>query len=154
VVVLLSGLGGGVSYKGWRDRALRHQRELGTGCAAEMNWASQIETAWRSVARAPLAPICVVLVIGTGIAAATVAYAILDAVILHPIPLHGIDRVVSLIGAGDPPEHDRLRWWGQAPALESVALLREWWRQSVRHRSGFSSPHSVDLCDSGFLPCF
>jgi putative ABC transport system permease protein len=87
-----------------------------------MNWASQIKTAWRSVARAPLAPICVVLVIGTGIAAATVTYAILDAVILHPIPLHGIDRVVSLIGAGDPPEHDRLQWWGQAPALESVAL--------------------------------
>jgi len=87
-----------------------------------MNFSGQIRSVWRGIARSPLAPFCVVLVIGAGIAAATVTYAILDAVILHPIPIRGVGRVVSLIGAGDPPEHDRLRWWGQAPALECVAL--------------------------------
>ena len=62
------------------------------------------------------------LVLGIGMTMAIVSFAILDAVVLNPMHLPGAGRIVSLAGAGEPPDHDRLQWWGQAPAFSKLAL--------------------------------
>lgn len=82
----------------------------------------EIRSVLRGLYRFPATPASVMLVLGIGMTMAIVSFAILDAVVLNPMHLPGAGRIVSLAGAGEPPDHDRLQWWGQAPAFSKLAL--------------------------------
>lgn len=66
----------------------------------------------------------IVAILSMGMACAILATALFHAVITNPLHIRKPDRVCVIGGAADIPSHDRLQWWGQAKALQYLALYR------------------------------
>jgi putative ABC transport system permease protein len=77
---------------------------------------------WRS-ARSDVGLWLMTAVLGVAVGATAIACYLLVVVAVRPLPVSGTDRIVLLHGLGVAMQ-DPVTWWGQAPALESVALYR------------------------------
>jgi predicted permease len=91
----------------------------------------QIRLAWRVLARRPLLSIIIALTIGGALAAATIAFAVVQGVLLEPLPYAAPDRLVTVWERG--PENDRnvvspanfLAWREQLRSFDQMASIME-----------------------------
>lgn len=66
-----------------------------------------VVVAVRTLIKRPAYSLSIVLTLGIGIAATTVVFSLLDAVVLRPLPFDGPDRLVSLTGVAGPQRGPR-----------------------------------------------
>jgi predicted permease len=98
-----------------REEAVRQARaEMGSPAAArdwvrDVGWEARLESVWqdvryagRALRRSPAFTLAGVLTLALGIGATTAIYTLVEAVVLHPLPVDEADRVVRLLsGEGD-----------------------------------------------------
>jgi hypothetical protein len=63
---------------------------------------------------------CFVLSIGA--AGTIISASLISTIFIHPVRGADMARTVLILGAGKPPEQDRLTWWSQASSLDETAL--------------------------------
>lgn len=69
-----------------------------------------------------LSSLFIVVILSFGMACTILASSLFRAVITNPVHVQNPDKICGIMGAADPPSHNRLQWWGQARALRFVAL--------------------------------
>jgi predicted permease len=116
--------------------------------------------ALRSLVRAPRFAVMVSLLLGLGVAAATTLFALVDAVILKPLPYDDPDRLVmvwesnvSLQRLGEGPAPGNLNDW--AANNDAFEALTAWWSTSatLRGQDG-STPVTGVQVTNGFFDVF
>lgn len=63
-----------------------------------------------------------ILVLALGIGGTTSIFTIAYGVLWQPLPFPDPDQLVLIVGATAPPGHDRVSWWEQSPALDSLCM--------------------------------
>ena len=63
-----------------------------------------------------------ILVLALGIGGTTSIFTIVYGVLLQPLPFPESDQLVLIVGAAAPPGYDRVSWWEQSPALDSLCV--------------------------------
>jgi putative ABC transport system permease protein len=81
----------------------------------------KVGSAWRLFRAAPAASLAVSGVLGLAMATTAAVFILVDALLLHPLPVPDQERILHLGGLADPPSRDPVAWWGQAPSLDSIA---------------------------------
>jgi predicted permease len=151
-------------------RLLDDARDRGRGAVAvtwlALTWdlaggaAQDVVRALRSLVRAPGFTLTVALLLGMGVAATTTLFALVDAVLLKPLPYSEPDRLVMLWESNVPQK--RLRegpspgsiddWTARNDAFEAIT---GWWTASatLRGRDGSAPVNGVQVT-SGFFDVF
>ncbi|MGE3277396.1 MAG: ABC transporter permease [Vicinamibacterales bacterium] len=152
------------------ERLLEEARKHGPGSVAA-TWAGllwdlvvgsgqDVARACRSLLRTPGFPLTVSLLLGLGVAATTVLFALVDAVILKPLPYESPERLVAVWATNatqnrlreGPSPGDVNDWAAQGDPFEAVTA---WWTASatLRGRDG-SAPVTGVQVTKGFFEVF
>lgn len=90
-------------------------------------------TAWRGVRSAPSFSLLAVGILGIGIAAATVTFSVVDAVVIRALPFPNADRLMSIgrLEGGSPtlgPQapQDFLMWQTDVPGFDALGATAPW----------------------------
>lgn len=90
-------------------------------------------TAWRGLRAAPSTSLLAAGILGIGIAAATVTFSVVDAVVIRALPFPNADRLMSIgrSQAGSPtlgPQapQDFLLWQTDVPGFEALGATSQW----------------------------
>lgn len=87
-----------------------------------MNLLNDLRLALRTLFRNRALTAAVIGILALGIGGTTTMFSVVYSVLLKPLPLHKPEQLVMFIGSvtARPGERDRLIFWGQHPAFESV----------------------------------
>ena len=110
--------------------------------------ARDVRHAWRAVVRQPGTSAVIMLTLAFALAANSVSYAVLDAIVLRPFRFPGVDRVVMVVSS-DPQQGlldresvtsgDFIEWRRQTRTIDHLSAA-EWWDPNL---SGVEQPEQV-----------
>lgn len=78
----------------------------------------------RAIGRNIVFSLTLISVLALGIGGTTSIFTVLYGVLLQPLPFPNPDQLVLIVGATAPPGHDRVSWWEQSPALDSLCIYK------------------------------
>ena len=105
-----------------------HGGPVGAGVVMDGIW-RDLKVAGRNLARRPGFTLAVTLTLGLAIGATTTTYAVVDGVMLRPLPYDDPSTLVTL-GAFDPAEE----WVDQVPGLQALDRMSLLAYQRLRER--------------------
>src|SRR5579872_1096592 len=103
--------------------------------------ARELRHALRAVRRSPGFTTAAVLTLGVGLAAATVMFSVLDAVVLRPLPYAAADRIVT-VGEVIP-------FFGSKPQVVTLGEYQRWRDAGIFETSAVADTASYTLLGAG-----
>lgn len=91
-----------------------------------------LRDAWRGLSRFPATSVLAILILTVSVAAGTVTFAVVDAVVLRPLPYDRSDRLVALFGAKRAGRTDIVSpadyyaWREQTWSFQAIAAYQVW----------------------------